>query len=234
MKKRLIGILLLVCSVVLMFFGFDFNITGNFVKNYFEGNFIFIHILGFVFLFVSVILLTSRKTLDAIIIPTGGETKEDIERASRAGKEKIKVKYFIISGGRGANPLPESERANIYRELRRHGIKPSQIKIEGKSSDTLENVIYSLKKFKDFKKIGIVSYPQHLNRFEYIINKAKEEGIINKDVEIEKIPTKQTAKQFIYGILGNVKERYRLRYGIRKAEEGGVGKFENFIKKLIS
>ncbi len=235
MNKRLIWFLLLIMSLTAIFWKVNLNFTGSFIANYFSKPAL-IHVFGLIFLFISLILLMSRKSLDAIIIPIGADIKEDIERAQRAGEyseKEGKTKYFVISGRRGTAPLPKSARYAIYKELRRHGIKPSEMKIEGKSKDTLENAIYSLKKLKGAKEIGIVSYPQHLKRIEYIINKAKEEGIIDKELKIEKIPTKQTVNELFYGIIANLKEKYRLRHGIKEAEEHPTGKFGQFIKELI-
>jgi len=230
MNKRIFGLFLFITSLTILFYKINFNLTGNLIRNYFQESTL-IHILGFSLLFVSLILFLYRKNLDAVIIPTGPSIDEGFERAHKTGEyyEKgNKIKYFVISG-----EDKKHSSNTIYRELRRHNIKSSKIKIENKSHDTLENVIYSMKKLKNAKRIGIVSYPQHLNRFEYIIKKAKEEGIIDKNIKIEKIPIKQNANEFFYGIIANLKERYRLRHGIKEAERHKTGKFGQFIKKLI-
>jgi len=235
MNKKIFGFLLLLISLAMLFYDMKSNFTGNFIGSYFQENNL-IHIFGFSLLFVSLILFLYRKNLDAVIIPTGPSINDGFERAHKTGEyyEKgSKIKYFVISG-EGEKHSSEVQRDTIYRELRRHNIKSSKIKIEDKSHDTLENVIYSLKKLKNAKRIGIVSYPQHLNRFEYIIKKAKEEGIIDKNIKIEKIPTRQNVNEFFYGIIANLKERYRLRHGIKEADKNKTGKFGQFIKKLIN
>ena len=213
-KDKKLGVFLLVVSLILLLIGFNVKITGQTIGG---GNFFSLFkILGISLFFISLLMLASKRTLDAIIIPLGPSYKEDIERTKRALKEYEKkgTKYFVISGEKGKPKLKESQ-SNIYKELRKYGIKPSQMKIEGKSKNTLENVIYSLKKLKGVKDIGIVSYPKHHERFEYIINKAKKEGIIPGNIRIHKIKTKQTPKEWIYGTLANIKERYRLRKGIK-------------------
>jgi uncharacterized SAM-binding protein YcdF (DUF218 family) len=175
-------------------------------------------ILGFIFLIGSFATSISRKNLDAIIIPTGPSFEECRERTIRAIKEYRgkDTKYFVISGEKGKPKLRESQRYGIYKELRKHNIKPSQMIIEGKSSDTLENALYSLTKLKKMENIGIVSYPKHLERFKYIIDKAKNEKLIPANITIEYIPTKQTFIEWIYGTLANIKEKYRLKKGINK------------------
>ncbi len=230
MKKQ-IGFVTLLSSVILISIGIQ-GMTGNIIKDYFQSNFLSLHLLGFVFLLASILIFVSKKSLDAIIIPTAGYKEENLERTKRIKKEK--TNYYLISGKKEEDkPFKETSRATIYKELRKYGIKPSKIKVEGKSGDTLENTLYSLRKLKSMKKIGIVSYPQHLKRFEYIINKAKEENLIHPKLKVTYIPTNETSKEKVYGFLGLLKEKYRLRQGIEKAEEHKTGWFGNSIKKVL-
>ena len=228
-KKRVLGILLFVFSLVILFWENNNLITGDVVGESFS--FSFVNIIGLVLLGVSLLIFAHKKTLDAIIIPTGGSKEEDLERAKIGKREK--AKYYVISGERGSKPLPKSSWKTIYGELRRYGIKPSQMKVEGKSANTLENAIFSLKKLQGMKDIGIVSYPKHLERFKFIINKLRGEGDIPKDMKITYIPTDETIKQKIYGNLSLLRERYCLRHGIKESEKHRTGKFESFIKKII-
>jgi len=207
------------------------GITGNIIVEYFKGGFLSLRVIGLVLLFISTLILTSKKSLDAIIISTGDE-KTDIERPKKASKQKTKC--YVISGEIDkTKPIKDQQTATIYRELRKYGIKPSQIKIEGESGDTLENTLYSLKKLKGMKNIGIVSYPQHLKRFKYIINKAKEENLVPHNLKVSYIPTKETPKDKMYGFLGLLKEKYRLRHGIIEAKEHKTGWVGNSIKKAL-
>ena len=235
--KRKIGILFLIVSLIFLFKKTNFNITGNFINNYFQRTFLFQHFLGLVLLVISMILLTSntKKSLEAIIVPTGVK-KANIKRGKKAGENYnvYKRQYFIISGA-PEEPLKKSGRASIYRELRKYGIKPLQMNIEGKSRDSLENVIYSLKKLrKNTKKISFVSSPWHVKKFKYIIEKAKQEGYVPKDLEVEYITTNQNIKDTLYGILALIKEKYKLRKGIDYALKHKTGKIGNLIKKLIN
>ena len=71
--------------------------------------------------------------------------------------------------------------------------------IEGKSHDTLENVVYTLKKVKEREEregvkrpwdIAFVSYPEHLNRFKDFEEEAVKKGLIGKnDFRFHKIRT---------------------------------------------
>lgn len=230
--KSKTGIFLLIFSLIFLIFGIKFNLTGNVILEYFNGKSLVLRVVGFILLFISILMLTGRRSLDAVIIPTGDLYERNIRRTKRGVEEK--AKYYLISGYLDKDkPIKESQITDIYTELRKYGIKPSEIKIENKSKNTLENAIYSLNKLKGLKRIGIVSYPEHLKRFEYIINKAKKEGLVDEDIKIIKIPTKQTLKEGIYGVLGNIKEKYKLKGGIKRAQENKIGWFGKLIKKVL-
>jgi vancomycin permeability regulator SanA len=231
--KKKFGFLFLILSIIFLSSLFNFNVTGNIVKNYFWSDFSFLNFIEMVLFFLSLFLLTSRKSLDAIIIPTGGGSERTKKSLEAYGKRD--VGYFVISGKlEGGESLNKSQRADIYRDLRKYGIKPKEIKVEGKSSDTLENAIYSLENLRENERVGIVSYPKHLERFRYIVEKMREEGKISKGVKIEYIPTDQTFKQWAYGMVANIKERGRLREGISEARKQKTSHFGNFFKNIIN
>jgi uncharacterized SAM-binding protein YcdF (DUF218 family) len=227
------SIFLLIFSFILLFWGISSNLTGNVVLEYFNNNQMLIHILGLILFAFGIILFVERKSLDAVIIPTGDLYERNIKRAKRGSEEK--AKYYIISGYLDkSKPVKESQTADIYKELIKYGINPSDVKIERRAKDSLENAIYSLNRLKGLKTVGIVSYPEHLKRFEYIINKAKNEGFVDKNIKIVKIPTEENLKEKFYGVLGNIKEKYRLRGGIKKAQENKSGFVGNILKKIFS
>lgn len=62
--------------------------------------------------------------------------------------------YFIISGYKGEDreEISSGQAYSIYKFLRKQGIKPIRIMVEGKSHDTLENVVYTLRKIRIEKK----------------------------------------------------------------------------------
>ncbi len=236
--KKKMGFLLLVCSFLFLFVGINFNITGNIVNDYFSNNFMGLHILGFIFLIGGLALFIEQKSLDYLIVPTGDSVESNLIRAKK-GREQ-KSKHYIISGIIKGS-LRDSKTKKIYDELRNVGggykenqeIKPSQIIIEGKSKDTLENMIYSLKKIKNAKNVGIVSYPEHLKRFKMIIKEAKKEGKVPKSLKVKYIPTKQNLWEKAYGVLANVKEKYRLRKGLDEAMKKETKGFGKFLKKSL-
>ncbi len=240
-KKRGIGFLLFLGSIGMILFG-NFSITGGVIGQ--QTHILPISWIGICLLFVSLIILTSKNSLEAIVIPTG--EKGENSRRARVGRNYYsnpENQYFIISGGPGRNKIDESERADIYRGLRDAGyggketgkeIKPSQMVIEGRSTDTLHNVLYSLEKLRPGTgQIDFVSYPLHLKKIEMIMDKAREEGLVPGGLKVSYIPTKQSISETVYGLLALVREKYRLRKGIKEAEKNNTGKFGNLIKKLI-
>ena len=93
--------------------------------------------------------------------------------------------------------------------------------VEPQARNTIENVLYSLEKIKKRggTDVGIVSYPRHLDRFENIIKRGKEEGVIDKNFEIYRIPTKyeEAPREKVYEFLSRILGRYKLRHGDRKS-----------------
>ena len=61
MKKE-IGLATLLVSIVLLSIGIR-GITGNVIVGYFQGRFLFGHLFGLILLFISILLLTSKKKL---------------------------------------------------------------------------------------------------------------------------------------------------------------------------
>jgi len=240
-KLNFVGFALFLISLGIIFLGM-FSITGHVIsdKKYFSLT----NIIGFALLFLSFILMTSRKSLEAIVIPAG--KKEENKTRAKRGRDYYNndEQYFIISGGRGDEPLRESDMAEIYNELReaeklriygkKPKIKPSQIVVEGRSADTLENVLYSLQKLKsNTGEITFVSYPLHLRKMRMIMKKAREEGLVPGGLKERYVPTSQNISEFIYGVLALAKEKYRLRNGIKEAQKNKTGEFGNFVKRLL-
>ena len=164
--------------------------------------------------------------MDAIIIPTGSGGEKDKERARRALAEEDRLTnkgYFLISGY-SQKELDKNNRQvyQIYKTLRRAGIRPKKMGLEGKSHDTRENVIYALEKIRKRAckqghmgpiKVGIVSYPGHLNRVEDFIEQSEKIGLTNKnEFEFERIETPETEDERKYESdpLRRLRHQYKL------------------------
>lgn len=212
-------------SLTLSFVSFIFSkkivsLTGAFVGiSYFKNSFPFL--FGLVLLFVSVFLFLHKVSLDAIIIPTAPSKEIAKRRAERASRERNNQMIYVISGAKEKGNLNETQRYVIYKELRRHGIKPGEIVLEKKSENTIENLMDSLEllKKKGARKIGISSNPSHLDRFETILHKAKKEGLVDKGIEIYRLRTEESFGESIYGFFAKLLNQYKLREGIKNSKK---------------
>lgn len=180
------------------FFIFDGeNITGDFFGG--ESSFDFLNIVGITFLMLFFISFMAGKKLETILVPTGSH-KADKERASEGAEyyEEHNNENFsiLISGsvdGKFGKRFISSQPGHIYKYMRRKKVPRDSFLFEPKSKNTAENVVYSCKKIKEkgIKKVDVVSNPSHLWRFKFLFDKAKEEGLIDKDVEINYVPTER-------------------------------------------
>jgi len=176
--------------------------------------------------------MTSGIEFDLIMIPIAGEKDENIERVERAVEEQSRS-WAICGFDKNLNNYHEE----IYKKLRQAGVGPLQIYLDGNSRDTLGNVIGLAKIINktDSKKIGVASYFSHICRIMYFADRAKGEGIIDKDIEIIALPTEQTWRELLYGTFGLFGKICEIGYygGIEEAQQHPTGNFGNFIKKKI-
>jgi len=220
-KETKKGISFFILGLIFLAVSVPFTITGRVILENYKPYFSFSSILGLIFIVISFVFLVAKKSLDAIVIPTGGgewDSQEDMysndrDRAKKALENKDKLEdqgYFVISGYKGGNrrEISKGQSYSIYKFLRGHGIKPSQIMVEGKSHDSLENVIYTLRKIKKREQkqgdekpwdVAFVSYSGHLNRFEDFKNRASKKGIVREDeFRLHKIRTVYSDKEKKY------------------------------------
>lgn len=201
MNRRVWGSIFLLATLAVLSLP-HFNFTGAVIKESEAGSGI-VSLLALVLFGVSVFLFLSRKSLDAIVIPSG-TWEADIDRTNKALSEKDKLKdngYFVISGykGKGFEGMRKGQSYRIYKYLRDHNVLPKDIRVEGKSHYSDQNVIYTLKKMKEMEEkrgierpwdIAFVSSPAHLERFEDFYNEAVRIGLIDKnDFRFHKIKT---------------------------------------------
>jgi len=239
MNKKTLGKTLFVLSLVVIIINPSFTFTGHviFGKEIILEDIFFL--IGIALFFISSFLMTSKIKLDAILIPGSVQTKKSQRRADKAAKvfEKYQPSFIIASGGNtpGLDPKYKHEAEIIYRELRKNGIKPKDIRIEASAQNTLENILNCFKKI-DGKKVGIVSSPGQLKRINYIIDQAKEEGYIEKDIKIENIETEEGMGDKIYEAIGGIVDRYSLRKGIKnfKSPATKIKEIVNYFVKKFS
>lgn len=121
-----------------------------------------------------------EKGLDYLIVP-GAQVREDGPSAVLAFRLDAAAAYLkenedtlcIVSGGKGYNePLSEAE--GMKRYLEENGIDPRRIIMEDRSSNTTENIAFSMELMEDpgSARIGIVTNNFHLFRAMAIAQKA--------------------------------------------------------------
>ena len=237
----------------------NLNITGNVISEIPQEQNI-LYVFSLAFFLISVFLFLSRQSLDAIVIPTGGGKFEsdirmwsqDKERTEKAISKRDKLKnngYFLISGykGEGFEGMRKGQTYSIYKYLRDSGFFPKDIRIEGKSHDTLENVLYTLKKLKEQEEksgvkkspleVAFVSYPDHLKRFKDFEEEALRRGLIKKgDFKFHHIETSenQDEKDYENSPVLRVLHEYRLRRMNRYKTKKGEIKYSSGNDPLIS
>ena len=233
------------------------SFTGAVISEIPNGQSI-ISIISLVFFIASVFLFLSRKSLDAIIIPTGGGKfdpkigmwSQDKERTERAINEKDTLKdngYFLISGykGEGFEGMRKGQTYRIYKYLRDNGFFPKDIRVEGKSHDTEQNILYTLKKMKEMEErggrtdpldIGISTYPDHFKRFKDFYEEAIKKGLIEKDdFRLHEIPMIETdeEKRYENALPRKLLHSYQLRTMGRYKKKGGGIKYNLGTDKFI-
>ena len=227
------------------------NFTGAVIGELSLNQSIF-NFVALAFFIISAFLFLSRKSLDAIVIPSG-TWEADIDRAGKALSEKDKLKdngYFVISGykGEGFEGMRRGQSYRIYKYLRDHDVLPKDIRVEGKSHDSEENVLYTLKKMKEMEEkrgrekpidIAFVSSPSHLQRFQDFYEEAVRRGLVDKkDFRFHEIKTEGFGEEPGYenSLPRKLIHEYKLRtIGRYEAKKGGIKYNEkpDFVISLI-
>ena len=224
MNKKLIGSIFFFIGLLIGIVPLTKNIAGYSILS--SSSFLAspFYIISLAFIAMSFIILNSRTYLDAIIIPTEPSTSR-IRNKARVGADAYHnsgAKVIVASGGKMPYMKPEyrHEAHIVYEELRRAGIRPAEIRVDGTSRDTLENIVHSIRMLDGAgaKDIGVVSYPAHLDRFEKIFKKAQEDGVVPKDLRIHRIETDQTLQETLWEIPARLMTKYQLRRKVNEAK----------------
>jgi hypothetical protein len=244
MKK--LPLVLLFAGFIFLFLSVDVTFTGAVIGTNIEITNYFFFVFGLTFFMASLVLFVVNKSLESLVIPTGTLEADEkrVETAMRSYSHTKEPKpYVLISGeihrDERGRPEKESQQYSIYKELREHyGLKPSDFIIEGKSRDTLENFLYSIKKLKR-KKVNymkIATNPTQYWRFKLFEREAKREGLVDDSFEVEPLYTSESPKEFIYGVLAYVKDYIRVKSAgsLEKAKSQRTGSFGNLLKNMLS
>lgn len=94
--RNVIGYALLIVSLILL--SWRISLTGNIISDYLQKSSLSFHLIGLVLLFVSLLILTSKRDLDYLVLP-GGESKWKNPRLKAAleakKKRKIRKMYWM-------------------------------------------------------------------------------------------------------------------------------------------
>jgi len=244
MKK--ISVLFLGLGFIFLFSSVYFSVTGAVIgNNNIVANKLSL-IIGLSFLIGFFILHIHSKSLEAIVIPTG-DLEADEKRTERAmaeyPRDEEKTPYVLVTGDikydAHGKIKKDSQQSSIYKELRnKYNLNPSDMIIEGKSRDTLENFLYSIKKLKKKKidKMEISTNRTQYWRFKMFEQEAKREGLIKDSFEITPLYTQESLSQFAYGTLALMKDYIRVKSAgsLKNASKNKSGGISNFLKKILS
>jgi hypothetical protein len=142
-------------------------------------------------------------------------------------KSKEALDYLLIPTG-----WKKQREKRTLKELKRRDVKNILI-LNGNDSE--EDILYLGKRLKGKERIGFVTFPLHYQEYIELIKKAQKEKKFPRRIKIENIQTKQTFKQFIYGILGLTEERLDKEVNYTKEEHENLIllKVKQFIKKIL-
>ena len=233
-RRKKIGYGLLFLSVLFVLEG-ALGISGS-VIGMREGLSI-LQLVGIVlFIASSLLILSQKRSLEAIVIPTGNKANDEA-RAKKAAEEyrKRNPKKVIVSGTKKR----DKGHRRIYDILEENNVDKDKIETNN-ASNTLENVPDS---FRDLEgPVEIVSYRSHLNRIKKIVNYLKnppqkdEDYRLPKDLEVRYVDTgSETFVERIYESLAFFNENNRLSKGVGNALKMGKRNiFEPFKKTFNS
>lgn len=200
------------------------------------------YILGAALVLTGILVLSSKRTLDAIIIlgnPSEKTVKRRTERAIRGKDEEgNESTVFILTGGQTPgldNTKYHSEAQIVYKQLRDRGIRPMQMRAETRSTDSIENIVYALEKVQEAgaTEIGVASYPGHLDRIEEIIEEGQKTGKFDREIHIHRLETEATTRDRLYEPIAGLLTRYKLRRTFGAKREGLLGRAGRYIVEKV-
>jgi len=136
--------------------------------------------------------------------------------------------YLLIPTG-----WKRQRKRRTIKELRSREVKNILI-LNGNDSE--EDILYLGKILKGEERIGFVTFPLHYQEYLEIIRKAKNQKKFPENVKTENVKTRETFKQFIYGILGLLDEKInhsKIEYVKKRRENYFISKLKKVIKKIL-
>jgi hypothetical protein len=139
-----------------------------------------------------------------------------------------KLDYLLVPTG-----WKRQRKKRALEEIKRREIRNILI-LNGCNSE--EDILDLGKKLKGGEKIGIVTFPLHFKEYELIIKKAQKLKKFPKKIKLENIETKETFRQFLYGVFGLVDEELiegKVDYKKNKHEIWILSKSRKFLKNIL-
>lgn len=178
--------------------------------------------------------------LDTILCPTQASEKRTRDLADSAVLQfkKTHAQRIIVSGGK-TPALDKKYNFSCdvaYERIIKKGIKKDKIVRECKSRDSIENILFSTRLFLG-KRIGIVGYNSHLKRFDKIIDTAKKQGLLSKQLKFYKIKINELLIEKIYEIPASLFTSIDLNSKLNKPinDLNGLKKtISNYLMKFFS
>jgi len=153
--------------------------------------------------------------LEMIVIPTGSldSDKKRVSKAMDYYASKEQKPQLIVVGNlqkdESGRLIENSQQYAIYKRLRQeYGLKPSNLRVEGYSNNTLENFIYLSQKIKNrnVNDLKISTNFTHYLRFKLFEKQAKKEGLLSKKIKLTPLYTSESFQEFIRGIFAYVQD----------------------------
>lgn len=150
----------------------------------------------------------------AIVIPSGNPelNMQRMQTAIRVNGERELNAPYIVSGiGPDMNAAlfenPEGRGLDFHRDMYEYMMRNTQgiMGVDILSIDSVGNILNTFPPNLSGRYV-IVSYPIHLRRFKRIVKKAKKEGKVSQNLELEYVPTSRfsSPKQITYEIARTV------------------------------
>ena len=185
----------------LMVIFFKFNIT-KFIYYTINTCFVIFTIYGTIISGIMVYYACQAPSENATAVVLGAQVQESGPSVILSGRINAAEKYLkkntkasaVLSGGQGDDE-PMSEAEAIYNKLNNKGISSNRLYLESKSTNTTENLEYSLKIIKDYKlndDIAVVTDGFHQLRVNIIASQLdlkQNVGAVNSDTSFIYLPT---------------------------------------------
>jgi len=223
---------MIVISIIIIIKNISFSITGNLIKDLSYTKFMFSNFMSIVFLIGGIVLLIEKRGLEYLVIPTGWE-EQRIKRA-REELDQGHTDKIVITGHVESGKVKGSHRQKIYNEMRKYGLKPSQMKVLD-GIDSGEDILYLGELVKKGDTLDFDTFPLHFREYKTIINKAQKEGKFPKGVKLKNVKINQGLKETVYGILGYGEELVRKRpidY-VKNRSKDYLSGVKNILKRFL-